>query len=63
MNTNQEFCERCGEPLKADRIVWLELSITDGRYYRKLPANHESQGGFPFGQDCARSESTQEPGQ
>lgn len=51
-----ERCERCGEPLKAERIVWLELSQTSGRYYLSLPERHESQGQFPFGRDCAQRE-------
>jgi hypothetical protein len=49
-------CERCGEWLKRERIVWLELSNTDGLYRKPgaLPEGHVSQGGFPFGSACAR---------
>lgn len=50
----QELCEKCGESLKPEHIVWLELSTTDGHYYRKLPQGHESQGRFPFGRSCAK---------
>ena len=46
-------CEKCGKPILAGREVVLELSATDGRYYAELPANHQSQGGFVFGKDCA----------
>lgn len=49
-------CERCGEILIAERIVWLELSNTDGKFYRSLPNGHISQGGFPFGSTCAEKQ-------
>jgi len=47
-------CTRCDEILK--KVVWLELSITDGKYYNELPNDHESQGGFPFGTSCAKTQ-------
>ncbi|MFA5420252.1 MAG: hypothetical protein WC341_17495 [Bacteroidales bacterium] len=49
-------CERCGEILKPERIVWLELSQTDGKYYKDVPGGHVSQGAFPFGSQCAKIE-------
>lgn len=49
-------CERCNEVLNPNRAVWLELSITDGKYYRELPEGHESQGGFSFGSSCAKTQ-------
>lgn len=51
-------CERCGEILIAERAVWLELSLTDGKYYVPgyIPEGHESQGGFPFGSTCAKKQ-------
>lgn len=49
-------CERCGEILKPQRIVWLELSNTDGFYYKDIPKGHVSQGVFPFGSHCAKKE-------
>ena len=45
------YCERCEKETR--KPVWLELSATDGNYYAELPVGHESQGGFPFGPDCA----------
>lgn len=50
------WCERCGEKLNPNRAVWLELSITDGRYYEEneFPKGHESQGFFSFGKACSR---------
>lgn len=48
-----ERCQRCGEELHPDRVEWLELSNTDGKYYRAIPEGHISQGAFPFGQTCA----------
>lgn len=57
-NADTYRCERCGETLKENRIVWLELSNTDNRYYLEIPYGHKSQGGFPFGRDCAQSELT-----
>jgi hypothetical protein len=48
-----EKCTRCNEELKPSRVTWLELSNTNGLYYRALPAGHVSQGAFPFGGDCA----------
>jgi hypothetical protein len=53
-------CERCGEILIAKRVVWLELSITDGKYYRNIPEGHISQGGFPFGSTCAEKQIQEE---
>jgi hypothetical protein len=50
------YCERCKEVLKPDRIVWLEYSQTDQKYYRVLPEEHLSQGCFPFGSGCAKIE-------
>ena len=49
-------CERCNEKLDPKRVVWLELSNTDGKYYEELPEGHVSQGGFPFGRSCAKTE-------
>jgi hypothetical protein len=49
-------CENCERVLDETKIVWLELSLTDGRYYLELPEGHESQGGFAFGADCAAKE-------
>jgi len=57
METNQEIirCERCGEILQPERVMWLELSNTDGRYYYcGFPIGHLSQGSFPFGVICAQ---------
>jgi len=51
------YCGRCNEKLNPAKAVWLELSITDGNYYPEgqFPISHESQGGFSFGKDCART--------
>ena len=49
-------CERCNEVLIPDNIIWLELSITDGKYYTGIPEGHESQGGFPFGYTCSNNQ-------
>jgi hypothetical protein len=46
-------CERCNEVLKPEMVIWLELSITDGKYYANFPEGHITQGGFSFGQTCA----------
>ena len=48
-------CERCNELINPKTAVWLELSITDGKYYKegKIPEGHVSQGGFSFGKACA----------
>ena len=50
---NHIFCERCGQPLNKKRVVWLELSNTDGKYYKEIPEGHISQGGFAFGKACS----------
>lgn len=51
---NSIRCERCKKLLQNPKnIVYLELSCNDGNYYFILPPGHESQGGFPFGKDCA----------
>ena len=53
MKTTNHICERCGEVLKTKNIVWMELSITDGKFYTILPEGHKGQGAFPFGKFCA----------
>jgi hypothetical protein len=52
-------CERCGELLKEDNRVWLELNFTNNLYYLPgvVPAK-ESQGSFPFGKTCAKRQLT-----
>lgn len=50
----KEKCNECGKVLDEKKIVWLELSLTDGNYYETIPANHRSQGFFAFGKDCAK---------
>ncbi len=49
-------CERCSERLNPKTLVWLELSQTDGKYYRQIPEGHVSQGAFTFGSACAKIE-------
>jgi len=49
----KNYCERCGDEILPGREIWLELSITDGKYYKTLPGGHESQGYFCFGKTCA----------
>jgi len=49
-------CERCNEVLNPNRVVWLELSMTDGKYHHEIPKGHNSQGGFPFGSSCAKTQ-------
>jgi hypothetical protein len=63
MSTVPPICQRCGEVLKDERVVWLELSNTDGKYYkidelaeRSIPEDHISQGAFPFGSTCAKKQ-------
>lgn len=55
-------CERCDEELTPQRAVWLELSMTDGLYYKTIPQSHESQGGFAFGQTCAKKQLKEDHG-
>ena len=50
------WCEKCGKKLNPKKIVWLELSNTDGKFYETIPTDHISQGGFAFGVDCAKTE-------
>ena len=50
------YCENCERKLDETKIVWLELSLTDGKYYLEIPEGHESQGGFAFGAACAAKE-------
>jgi hypothetical protein len=63
MSTVTPICQRCGEVLVPERVVWLELSNTDGNYYkideltqRSIPEGHISQGAFPFGSTCAKKQ-------
>jgi hypothetical protein len=59
MKNNLVFCERCGAKLAEHRngeynIVWLELDQRTGTYTDKGVPAEFSQGGFPFGKDCAK---------
>lgn len=49
-------CERCGKQIPIDRLVWLELDGVDSVYRKpgEIPP-WKSQGGFPFGKDCAKA--------
>ena len=47
-------CTRCNESLKSFRT--LELSNTDGNFYIHIPDGHISQGFFPFGHDCVKTQ-------
>jgi hypothetical protein len=49
-------CERCNERLNPKTAVWLELSMTDGKYYKQIPEGHLSQGGFSFGIACSKTQ-------
>jgi phage FluMu protein Com len=52
-------CTRCNQPLNRQRVRWLELNCRTGRYSNPdeavLPV-HESQGCFPFGIACAKTQ-------
>lgn len=50
-----EFCERCGEPLRPESEVWLELNWRTNKFSKvgTVP-EEESQGCFVFGPDCAK---------
>lgn len=47
-------CEFCGKNINPATAKEVELSNTDGRYYREgdLPQGHISQGFFTVGSDC-----------
>ncbi len=49
-------CSKCGKKLNPEKTIWLEYSITDGCVYdpNEFPKNHDSQGCFEFGSDCAK---------
>jgi len=49
-------CTRCDEVLNPKKVVWRDLSNTDGKYYIDCPEDHISQGGFPFGSSCAKTQ-------
>lgn len=53
-----EICERCGETLKDDRVIWLELDRDTGLYHyeEQFPKTSISQGSFPFGKTCAEKQ-------
>ena len=51
---NKIRCTKCNEILTSKKIIWLELSNTDGNYYIVIPNGHISQGGFPFGTSCSK---------
>ena len=45
---NNEVCERCGEILKTNNIVWLELDCHTGLYHKdgEIENEEHSQGFF-----------------
>ena len=56
-------CERCEyHDIHPKKAVWLELSNTDGKYYLELPEGHISQGAFPFGTGCAKTQLKEDHG-
>ena len=56
MNNQPAYCTRCGELLKADRVVWLELSWKTNEYTRPgIIPEAESQGMWAFGKKCAKA--------
>lgn len=48
------FCEHCKAKLNPDKAVWLEYDQRTGTYTDQPVPEEYSQGGFPFGADCAR---------
>jgi hypothetical protein len=56
------FCNRCDEPLKPERAVWLELDTHTGIYHSegRFPEGGLSQGCFEFGSACAKRIANQE---
>jgi len=55
-------CTRCNEVLNPKKVVWKELSNTDNKYYDDCPGDHVSQGGFPFGSACAKTQTKEDHG-
>ena len=56
MQDKPAHCTRCGELLKADRVVWLELSWATNEYTRPgIIPEAESQGMWAFGASCAKA--------
>ena len=55
INKGNNTCSNCGKKLKSNQTIWLELSTTDGLVYdpEQFPQDHQSQGLFEFGSDCA----------
>lgn len=52
---HHQRCERCGERLRHNTVVWLTLNSRTGLYHAHeadVP-DSENQGGFPFGKTCA----------
>jgi hypothetical protein len=49
-------CIRCEAKLADSKIVWLEFDQRTGTYTDKPVPAEFSQGGFPFGKDCAKVE-------
>lgn len=49
-------CSKCGKELNSEKKIWLEYSITDSCVYypEEFPEDHDSQGWFEFGPDCAK---------
>ena len=54
MSRSFAFCERCSAKLNLDKIWWLEYDQRTGTYTDKEVPAEFSQGGFPFGKDCAK---------
>ena len=54
-NSNAECCTCCGRVLRSKSVVLLELSVTDGNFYKIIPEGQLSQGHFCFGKSCAKT--------
>jgi hypothetical protein len=52
---NRPICQNCGERLRPDRLLWLELNSRTNTYHTDDVPAEDSQGAFTFGSACARS--------
>ena len=56
--SSPDHCTCCGRKLHPERRTYLVMDGTTHTYHAtdaEIPADHINQGGFVFGNDCARA--------
>ena len=51
----EETCLECGKTLKPGKAIWLDMNMRTREFREEPWPEEESQGMFPFGQDCVKT--------